>query len=180
MKSLKRSLPHSRVAALEATLAGATLVLGQFSPLVDRQQARHYLGRDASPSVREQVSHLQGGQSWQQWHGLPQTSCLLLCIFLPNKSIGCTGGELWTEMLTPILMMVKVGPRRRLVRRRKNLPPVPQQQVLTQPQPQLPQKLLATELSNESQHFKVACTQQDGKLYCLPFYLKLVQRECRC
>ena len=92
MKSLKRSLPHSRVAALEATLAGATLVLGQFSPLVDRQQARHYLGRDASPSVREQVSHLQGGQSWQQWHGLPQTSCLLLCIFLLNKSIGCTGG----------------------------------------------------------------------------------------
>ena len=83
-------------------------------------------------------------------------------------------------MLTPILMMVKVGPRRRLVRRRKNLPPVPQQQVLTQPQPQLPQKLLATELSNESQHFKVACTQQDGKLYCLPFYLKLVQRECQC
>ena len=144
------------------------------------QAAGPTLGRDASPSVREQVSHLQGGQSWQQWHGLPQTSCLLLCIFLPNKSIGCTGGELWTEMLTSILMMVKVGPRRRLVRRRKNLPPVPQQQVLTQPQPQLPQKLLATELSNESQHFKVACTQQDGKLYCLPFYLKLVQRECQC
>merc|ERR1712066_580291 len=53
-----------------------------------------------------------------------------------------------------LLLAQEVGPRRRLVRRRKNLPPAPQQQVLTQPQPQLPQKLLATELSNESQHFK--------------------------
>ena len=53
-------------------------------------------------------------------------------------------------------MMAQVGPRRRLVRRRKNLPPAPQHQVPSQPQP--PQNLLKTDqLSNESQHLKVAC-----------------------
>ena len=142
------------------------------------QAAGPTLGRDASPSVREQVSHLQGGKvGSSDMASLKHLVSFFAFFSLINLLVA---QEVWTEMLTPILMMVKVGPRRRLVRRRKNLPPVPQQQVLTQPQPQLPQKLLATELSNESQHFKVACTQQDGKLYCLPFYLKLVQRECRC
>ena len=48
----------------------------------------------------------------------------------------------------------QVGPRRRLVRRRKNLPPAPQHQI--PPQPQLPQSLLKPDsLSNDSQHLKV-------------------------
>ena len=55
-----------------------------------------------------------------------------------------------------MMIMVQVGPRRRLVRRRKNLPPAPQHQI--PPQPQLPQNLLKPDnLSNDSQHLKVLC-----------------------
>ena len=64
-----------------------------------------------------------------------------------------------------VTMMAQVGPRRRLVRRRKNLPPTLQHQVPSQPQP--PQNLLKTDqLSNESQHLKVVCphTPAVGKL----------------
>jgi hypothetical protein len=52
-----------------------------------------------------------------------------------------------------LLAAQEVGPRRRLVRRRKNLPPAPQHQIPAQPQP--PQNLLKpANLPNDSQHLK--------------------------
>ena len=102
--------------SLEATSADdATLVLGQFSPLVDKRsrQGAGPLGRDrsggtlvrASPSPARDTwqgtlgkGHLQGtlgkGHQWQ-WDGLPQNiPPLLLCSPLHNQSFGCTGGEI--------------------------------------------------------------------------------------
>ena len=162
----------------------ATLVLGQFSPLVDKRgrQGAGPVGRDrsggtlvrASPSPARDTwqgtlgkGHLQGtlgkGHQWQ-WDGLPQNiPPLLLCSPLHNQSIGCTGGEIKTEnvLTNPEMIMDQAGPRRRLVRRRKNLPPAPAHphhlhQVPPQPQP--PQRLLKPDnLSNDSQHLKVLC-----------------------
>ena len=57
------------------------------------------------------------------------------------------------------MIMDQAGPRRRLVRRRKNLPPAPAphpHHLQVPPQPQLPQRLLKPDnLSNDSQHLKV-------------------------